>query len=73
MATQNKFIEGKGDPSPSWARICGFIIPIVGAEDKLKRAILSFFVFTGRDSKILIIPTASMLEDTWRKVYSKDG
>ena len=57
----------------------GFIIPIGGAEDKLKdKAILARFLDLsgGEDSKILIIPTASMLDDTgtrYKDVFEKMG
>ena len=57
----------------------GFIIPIGGAEDKLKdKAILTRFLDLsgGEDSRILIIPTASMLDDTgtrYKDVFEKMG
>ena len=57
----------------------GFIIPIGGAEDKLKdKAILSRFLDLsgGEDCNILIIPTASMLDDTgtrYKDIFEKMG
>ncbi len=57
----------------------GFIIPIGGAEDKLKdKAILSRFLDLsgGENSQILVIPTASMLDDTgsrYQKIFEEMG
>ena len=57
-------------PSPAVEGERGFVIPIGGAEDKVSgKAILSRFaeLCGGRDAHIVVIPTASQLEDTGRR------
>ncbi len=57
-------------PSPALEGERGLVIPIGGAEDKISgKAILSRFVDVcgGSDAHIVVIPTASQLEDTGRR------
>ena len=57
----------------------GYIVPIGGAEEKMRDAdILSRFVSIcgGRDARIAVIPTASELSDTgsrYRRLFRKMG
>jgi cyanophycinase len=66
-------------PSPAVEGQRGFLIPIGGAEDKVSaRSILSRFteICGGRDARLVVIPTASQLDDTgarYREIFGAVG